>query len=356
MAPNGRWTISKSLTKYHPRVGYTYMPSVKIRVQGANGGYLVRTNAAGFRSDREFVDKRPPGVFRALLFGDSQSSGDGMPNALRYSDLLEAALPGLEINNYALSGTATDQQYLAYQEHASTDHDLLVIGLYVENIRRITRRVIKARDAAGDAFFRAKPYYELDGEELRLHNVPVPKLLWTEETLPKGLLPHVYSYDEANFFFRNQSKHHGTIMQVLAPLRPVRRLAKQVVTQFKKFQPVPDYNTPDTPGWLLMRAILKNWIASSKAPVLLVPLPHDSSLTGLSDPRGYQARFRELSAETGCQLYDPLPGLLKLAAHDRHTLWSDVYGHFSVRGQASIAELLGPVVQGLMAKGTQTAA
>ena len=169
MAPNGRWTISKSLTKYHPRVGYTYMPSVKIRVQGANGGYLVRTNAAGFRSDREFVDKRPPGVFRALLFGDSQSSGDGMPNALRYSDLLEAALPGLEINNYALSGTATDQQYLAYQEHASTDHDLLVIGLYVENIRRITRRVIKARDAAGDAFFRAKPYYELDGEELRLH-------------------------------------------------------------------------------------------------------------------------------------------------------------------------------------------
>jgi len=332
------------------------MPSAKIRIQGANGGYLVRTNAAGFRSDREFVDKRPPGVFRVLLFGDSQSSGDGMPNGLRYSDLLEAALPGLEVNNYALSGTATDQQYLAYQEHASTEHDLLVIGLYVENIRRITRRVVKARDSAGGEFFRAKPYYELNREELTLHNVPVPKLLWTDETLPKGLLKHVYSYDEANFFFRNQSRSHGTIMRALAPLGPLRRLAKQVVTRFRKFQPMPDYDTPDTAGWLLMRAILKDWIASSKKPVLLVPLPHDSSLTGLSDPSSYQARFRELSAETGCQLYDPLPGLLKLPAHERHALWSDVYGHLSVQGQASIAGLLGPVVQGLMAKRTQTAA
>src|SRR5437763_1735624 len=31
--------IAKSLTKYHPRIGYTYMPGTKARVQGANGGY-----------------------------------------------------------------------------------------------------------------------------------------------------------------------------------------------------------------------------------------------------------------------------------------------------------------------------
>lgn len=326
------------------------MPSAKLRVQGANGGYLVQTNAAGFRSDREFVDPQTPGVFRALLYGDSQSSGDGITNALRYSDLLEAALPGLEVNNYALSGTATDQQYLAYLEHASVEHDLVVIGLYVENIRRITRRIIRARDAMGMEFFRAKPYYELDGEGLTLHNVPVPKQLWTEETLPNDLLPYVYSYGEANLIFRNHSSRHETVMRILAHLGPMRLLAKRVLTRFRKFQPVPDYDRPDTSGWLLMRAILKEWITASRTPVLLVPLPHDSSLFGLSDPSKYQARFRELSVETGCNLYDPLPELLKLTANERHSLWSDAYGHLSAKGHESIAGLLLPVVQGLMGR------
>ena len=88
--------------RYHPRIGYTYMPSTKLRVQGVNGGYLVRTNSTGFRSEREFTQERVPGTFRALLFGDSQTAGDGMANSLRYSELLEKAVPGLEIYNYAL--------------------------------------------------------------------------------------------------------------------------------------------------------------------------------------------------------------------------------------------------------------
>jgi len=69
--------------KYHPLVGHTYMPNVKMRVPGVSGGYLVRTNGAGFRADREFLQERKPGVFRALLFGDSQSAGDGTSNSLR---------------------------------------------------------------------------------------------------------------------------------------------------------------------------------------------------------------------------------------------------------------------------------
>ena len=68
--------MSRSQMKYHPRIGYTYMPSAKLRVAGVGGGYLVRTNAAGFRSDREFVRERtltrptfnPPGsVFKPFV-------------------------------------------------------------------------------------------------------------------------------------------------------------------------------------------------------------------------------------------------------------------------------------------------
>ncbi|MES2932839.1 MAG: hypothetical protein V4805_05060, partial [Pseudomonadota bacterium] len=107
--------------KYHARIGFTYMPSAKLRSPGASGGYLVRTNAAGFRSDHEFPVQRSRGTFRALLFGDSQTAGDGVINALRYGDLIEKAVPGLEICNFGISGTGTDQHFLTYQENAALE-------------------------------------------------------------------------------------------------------------------------------------------------------------------------------------------------------------------------------------------
>ena len=338
--------------RYHPRSGHVYMPSARLRVQGANGGYLVRTNAAGFRSERDFKAEREPGVFRALLFGDSQAAGDGMANPLRFSDRIETAVAGLEIDNHAVSGSATDQQYLTYQEQVARHHDLVVICLYVENIRRITRRIVKALDADGAEVFRAKPYFVLENGRLGLHHVPVPKQAWTEATLPDDLRPHVYSFGEANLFFRDVSRRHASVTRALAHVGPLRRVAKHTLTRFRKFQPLPDYDAPDTPGWLLMRAILKAWCAASRTPVLLVPLPHDSSLAGLSDPKPYQARFHELAAETGCHLFDPLPALLGLSPSERHALWSDAYGHFSGSGHEAIARLLLPVFLQLMQDGT----
>ena len=340
--------MAKALMKYHPRLGYTYMPGSKLRVPGGNGGYLVRINETGFRSDREFSMERKEGVFRALLFGDSQAAGDGMMNAQRFSDLLEAALPGLEIDNYALSGSSTDQHYLIYRELAPASHDLVIIGLYVENILRIKRRVVKARDADGVEIFRAKPYYELNEDKLTLHNIPVPKQPWTSETLPVDLLPHVYSHGEANFLFHNHSRRHGTLMRALAPFGSLRHLAKRVLTRLRKFQPLPDYDSPNGPAWRLLREILKLWIEESKAPVLIVLLPLDSALSGLSDAAGYQTRFRELAAETGCHLFDPLPELLQLSTNERRSFWSESYGHLSPDGHAAIARLLEPVVQRYM--------
>ncbi len=337
--------------RYHPRIGYTYMPSVKLRVQGLNGGYLVRTNAAGFRSEREFVRERHPGTFRALLFGDSHTAGDGAANQLRYSDVLETLVPGVEVYNYALTGTGTDQQYLTYKENESVEHDLIIIGLYVENVRRITRQIIKSRDINGEEYFRPKPYYLLQNGSLALHNVPVPKQPWTEATLPKELLPHVYTFGEEYSFFRKPSRPHAAILRNLVPPGPLRKMMKAIVTPFRKWNPLPDYDAPDSPGWVLLRKILEMWIADSKTPVLLVPLPHDSVLTGLSDARNCQARFRELARDTGCHVFDPLPALLQLPDDERRVLWSTSYAHFSVRGHQAFAKLLAPVIQRYMVGG-----
>lgn len=334
--------------RYHPRIGYTYMPSAKLRVQGANGGYLVRTNAAGFRSEREFVRERSPGVFRAVLFGDSQTAGDGTGNASRFSDLLEKAVPGLEVYNYALSGTGTDQQYLTYSDVGCVEHDLVVVGLFVENIRRLIPRVLRSRDITGDEVYRAKPYYEITEDGLALRNVPVPKQPWTEETLPPELLPHVYTYGNEYSFFRDPNQKHASLLRRLAPAG-LRTMVTSLISRLKTFQPLPEYNSSRTPEWQLLREILAMWVRASPVPVLLVAIPHDSGLRGKSDPRNYQARFRELARDTGCLVYDPLPELLELSDEERNGLWSYTYGHLSVQGHAAIARLLTPVMQRIMA-------
>jgi lysophospholipase L1-like esterase len=81
----------------------------------------------------------------------------------------------------------------------------------------------------------------------------------------------------------------------------------------------------------------------------VVPIPHYFFLSSPSDARGYQARFRELADATACNLYDPLPELLKLSAEDRANLWSDSSGHPSGRGHEILANLLAPVLQRLRA-------
>src|ERR1044072_2965541 len=43
-----------TLFEYDPDIGYRFVPHLKTRVASPDGGYLVRTNGQGFRSDREF--------------------------------------------------------------------------------------------------------------------------------------------------------------------------------------------------------------------------------------------------------------------------------------------------------------
>lgn len=336
--------------RYHPRIGFTYMPSAQLRIQGTNGGYLARSNASGFRSDREFVDNRGTGAFRALFFGDSQAAGDGVANPLRFTDLVEKRLAGLEIYNYGLSGSGTDQQFLTYEENRSVEHDLVVIVLYAENVRRNARRVLRSQDANGEVLFRAKPYYDVVDDSLVLRNVPVPRQVWSAATLPQELVPHVHVYGEEYSFFREPSRHHSVLLKRLAPAGPLRRAAKAALTPFRRFQPLPEYDTPDNPDWRLLRKILETWIAGSRTPVLLVPLPHETALTRGSDPANCQARFRELARDTGCHVYDPLDDLLALEDAEPGALWSSAYGHLSAAGHEAMAGLLAPVLQALMAQ------
>jgi len=331
--------------KYHPRVGYTYMPNARFRAPEA-GGYLVRANESGFRSEYEFVADKPDGVSRVLLFGDSQSAGHGVANPARYSDLLEKAEPRLEVYNYALSGSGPDQQFLAYAEFAHVQHDLLVIALYVETIRRISRGVVKSRERDGSVLYYAKPYYSLSDEGLTLHNTPVPKQAWTEQTLPAMFRDEVYEYTETDFLAGHQKAAQR--LKKMLPIASLRKALRRLAMQVTAYKPIPDYDSPTSPSWRLLRQILREWIEKSPTPVLLMTLPHYSYFLDGADPTDYQERFAELTSEVSCGYYDPLDDILALPEQERASIWSRESGHLSARGHKMLASWLKPHVTGML--------
>ena len=138
-----------------------------------------------------------PGVFRVLLFGDSQTAGVGVGNRQRYGDLIEKSIPNVEVFNFAIDGVGIDQEYLAYLDHCEIVHDLVIIGLYVEDAARVSSQFLRFNDQNGKEIYYAKPYYELRNSALILNQVPVPKRPWTKETLPQDAAPS--SLDDAGF-------------------------------------------------------------------------------------------------------------------------------------------------------------
>jgi hypothetical protein len=250
--------MSRPLFEHHPVLGYRFVPGVKARVPHEGGGYLVRANAAGFRSEHEFTPARPPGAYRALLFGDSFTAGDGVSNRDRYGDLLERQVPGVQVLNFGLPGSGTDQQYLAWREMAAgIEHDLLVLAVQVENIRRVAARY-RTFEAEGREVVLAKPYFTLGGDgALSLHGVPVPREPLRMEDVPPEDLAHL-----------DRGGDHALMRKVVNKLG-----VKDVVQTLTRYQPLPAYDRADHPDWRLMRAILARWIAESSAPVLLMPVP-----------------------------------------------------------------------------------
>ena len=300
--------MTRSVFQYHPRYGFHFIPGIRARIPHEGGGYLVRTNAAGFRSDREFEAARVPGRRRVLLFGDSYTAGDGVSNGVRYGDLLERYVPGIEVYNYGLPGTGTDQHYLVYADVAPrVEHDVVIIAVLVENIRRVVARYRVFENADGKNVALAKPYFSLDEhEQLVLHNVPVPPGEVPLDALPAEERQHVDRGGDLVFVRR--------ALNLLGP--GVKSLLQGAIGQ----NPLPAYDSANDPAWRLLRAILLRWVSESAVPVIIIPLPLYHYVEGFADPSAYRARFAEIARTSRAQVHDPLPDLLALSPDERRAL------------------------------------
>jgi hypothetical protein len=274
--------MSIQLFEYHPVIGYRFIPGLKTRLEHEGGGYLVRTNSAGFRSEHEYVKAKTPGKFRILLFGDSFTAGDAVSNKHRYGDVLETLLPGVEVYNFALPGTGTDQHYLVWREIAREyEHDLVVIAAQVENIRRVAAHHRLSVTSEGDEVALAKPYFELIDGKLELKNVPVPK---------DPFKPDEVAEEDKQFV--DQGGRMPWLRNIVNKLG-----VKDVVQKMSGYQPLPEYDSPESREWQLMSAILRQWIDELERPVVLMPVPLYQYVEETASPENYRARFMELCGE-----------------------------------------------------------
>ncbi len=330
--PLSHEAASDQVFQYDPVLGHRYIPGLRTRVPHWNGGYLVRVNEAGFRCDHEVAPERPAGSARALLFGDSFTAGDGVSNRDRYGDALERLVPGLQVLNFGLSGSGTDQQYLAFREVApGLEHDLVVVGVFVENIRRNVSRYRRYMTPAGEQVYRAKPFFELgpDGA-LALRNVPARREPLALDDIPPAERDHIAD---------NEVRFRTT--------RFARRGAVEAVQRVTRYQPLPAYRRPGSPPWRLLRAILAEWAREARTPVLVMPIPLWRYVVETSSPRAYRRRFRELEAVPGLSVHDPLDDIRAVPKGEREGLRLIDY-HPSPAMHGLLARSLAPAVRRLL--------
>tara|TARA_B100001057_G_scaffold360293_1_gene362598 strand:- start:1466 stop:2470 length:1005 start_codon:yes stop_codon:yes gene_type:complete len=325
--------FQRQLFEYNDVLGYRFIPNIKARIQHESGGYLLQTNSSGFRCKHDFLEYKKNNINRILLFGDSFTAGDGVSDNNRYSEILERQINDLEVFNYALPGSGTDQQYLAYQTFVKEiDNDILIIAVLVENIRRVASYYRYYENDQGKKLVFAKPFYQLENNELILRQCPPSKAPIEENDLSNS---------------EKKKIDTGGRLQLLRKLiikAGIKDLAQKII----KYQPIPEYNSATNSVWLIMQKILENWIIHHKKPVILMPIPLYQHVEETCDASAYQERFQELSKSTGCILHDPLIDLLKYTPDQRRKFRFKNDIHLTPEGHEAIAASVAPVIKKIL--------
>ncbi len=324
--------MAQKLFEYHPVIGYRFIPAQSALVPHEVGPYVVRCNRVGFRCDREATEHSPEGTFRVVVFGDSYTAGDGICNDRRYTDLLEQRLPRCEVLNFGLPGSGTDQQYLVFREYVSRiSYDLMVLSPMVSNIwRNLSGEHLVMEAASQRVVRRSKPFFRLVNGALHLENQPVPQELHPVDPDAPD--------DEAGAGVGRLSSLARDLVRSWPELHCLSQ-------RIRGIRSPAEYDDPQSPAWLLMKAILSEWIRRSKVPVLIFPIPTFSHVFKCIAADGYLRRFAELAAEEGAELVDALPEFWRIPAIRRRRCRFPGDDHPTELGHEVLARALHPHVR-----------
>ena len=250
------------------------------------------TNARGYR-DKARPDTKRDQRTRILLYGDSQVLGWGVPQGLRFSDLLETRHPELEVWNLAVMAYGLDQQLLDYEQRDQ--------GLEADAVAFFVSSITLRRMETGSYARKHKPRFVLDRSGA-LQLVPIPRNATTWTTIVYSLFGRWY----LPYFLERRLAVAGEMLRLTRAPADTRRSAKRV-TLSALTRPV------------LARA---SAVARSRGHQLLL-------LTNLADPA--LQSLRQLCAEDGIRL-------VAVEFPDGPFIFSTSDPHWNQRGHERVAD------------------
>ena len=149
---------------FDPEIGWVPRPNYHGIYKGSRE-FEVTQNSLGLR-EHEIGPKTRP---RVMIIGDSHAWGYDSDQGLRYSDLLAAKHPEIEIVNAGVSGYGTDQEFLFMKRLFESVRPDAVVVIFSE---------LDNEDNSSDMRYGYnKPYFVGDAGGVSLAGVPVPRPL-----------------------------------------------------------------------------------------------------------------------------------------------------------------------------------
>ena len=121
----------------HPVLGWALQPNANYLYEIPGGTVSVAYNSQGWR-DAEHLRKKPDGVFRILVLGDSFMEANSVELNdtfhRRVEELARAAGSNTEVINMGVAGYGTLQEYLVYRDIGQLyEPDLVLVGFFDGN-------------------------------------------------------------------------------------------------------------------------------------------------------------------------------------------------------------------------------
>jgi len=334
-----------SFVAYDPDLGWAPRPNAVSR----NG--LYHYNSVGLRvaeGSREYPLRPDPDVLRIAIFGDSFTHGDDVAYDSAWGTLLEELLRArgkrVEVLNFGVFAYGMDQAYQRWLKVGITFHpQVVILGFQAENVKRNVN-ILRPLLWWGAEFPFSKPRFAIEGDRLRLLNVPAVE----PQRVPE-VLAHLQTWslrDHEAFFhprdyqprFWSSSRFASLVVDVISD----RASRGREDAEF--------YSLQGEPGQVTLR-IVKEFATSviaTGAKFLIVHLPTRETLAAMA--QGQSLPYAELLQTIGREhtLLETTDAMLqKAGAGQLDALFvSAENGHYSRAGNGVVADVVSRALAG----------
>lgn len=328
-------------------IGETYAPS--------RGGLLydpetrravpVRFNALGFRGpDRP--ERKPAGVRRVAVIGDSMVAGIAVPEPETMCGVLETLLnaaggPHVEVMNFGVAGSSPAQE----------------LALYRGLVRRFAPDVVVLAFFSGNDL--SDMLYEISDR--------YPNRIYVDLDATGTLRPREYVGSTAVRRVLSRSRVYGWLRYVIArSTYHVHRLRDGFLPSALGY--LPDGDPRAEKAWALLGAVVGELAASVRADgaelvVLLIPSGieiYPPGVEGLREWAGrpfadaldldvHERQWPRVTERLGVALVPLKPAFVAAGAGGGDPLYFELRGHLTERGHRLAAEILAERLRGLLA-------